>query len=244
MELLEKLWVDQDDAAVEKICVGAFWTAVVIERDGRKSCGVASNPIKSQDDQAFQAALIELRQQSARTLCSLATQHDLPLASVGLAAVNALLPRQPERWVERNALEVIAARGQGNRVALVGHFPFVPELRPRVGELQVLELQPQDGDYPASEAPRIIPEAQVVAITSMAFINGTLEGLLKLCSPDSFVVVLGPSTPLSPILLEHGIDMLCGCVVEEIDPVLTAVANGYRFKQIKQHGIRLVTIEK
>lgn len=244
MDLLEKLWHDQADGRIETIYAGAFWTAVVVVRDGQRSCGVASNPIKSHDDPEFLARLEALRRQSARSVCRLASRHDSPLASVGLAAINALLPRQPERWQERNALEVIAARGRGKRVALVGHFPFVPELRPRVGELQVLELNPQDGDYPASAAPHIIPEAEVVAITSMTFINGTLEGLLKLCSERSFVLVLGPSTPLSPILLEHGIDMLCGCVVEEIDPVLAAVANGLRFKQIKQHGVRLVTIEK
>ena len=244
MELLEKIWADLSDCPVETIYVGAFWTAVVVEQDGHRRCGVASNPIKSLDDDAFQAGLVELRKQSARALCGLATRHESPLASVGMAAINALLPWQPQRWVESNTLDVIAAKGQGKRVALVGHFPFVPELRPRVGELQVLELCPQDGDYPASEAPHIIPGADVVAITSMTFINGTLEGLLKLRSPESFVMVLGPSTPLSPILLEHGIDMLCGCVVEKINPVLDAINNGYRFKQIKQHGIRRVTIEK
>jgi len=126
----------------------------------------------------------------------------------------------------------------------VGHFPFVPDLREQVGTLHVLELRPQEGDLHASEAPHILPQADVVAITSMAFVNGTIDGLLSLCSSDAYVIVLGPSTPLSPLLFEHGINMLCGSIVEIIDPVLDSIRSGNGFRQIKRHGVRLVTIEK
>ena len=146
--------------------------------------------------------------------------------------------------MERNAGDVLAQKGKGKQVALVGHFPFVPELREQVGKLNVLELRPQDGDLHASEAPRIIPQSDVVAITSMAFVNGTMDGLLKLCPPEAYVIVLGPSTPLSPLLFAHGMDMLCGSIVDVIDPVLDSILADNGFQQIKRHGVRLVTIEK
>ena len=245
MNLLQEISSGLPDGKVEKICVGAHWTAVVVERDGHRRCGLASNPIKGfQMDETLRATLSELEKQSAFELCNLATDQPPPLTSIGLAAINALLPLQPERWVERNAGDVLAQKGQGRRVALVGHFPFVPELRKQVGELHVLELRPQDGDLHASEAPHIIPQADVVAITSMAFVNGTMDGLLKLCPSEAYVIVLGPSTPLSPLLFMHGIDMLCGSIVDEIDPVLDSVLTGNGFQQIKRHGVRLVTIEK
>lgn len=245
MNLLQKISSGLPDGRVETICVGAHWTGVVVERDGHKRCGLASNPVKGlQIDEKLRTTLSGLEKQRALELCDLATDQAPPLSSVGLAAINALLPLHPEHWVDRNAGDVLAQKGQRKQVALVGHFPFVPELREQVGELHVLELRPQDGDLHASEAPRIIPQVDVVAITSMAFVNGTMEGLLSLCSPDAYVIVLGPSTLLSPLLFGHGIDMLCGSIVERIEPVLDSIKSGDGFQQIKRHGVRLVTIEK
>ena len=245
MNLLRKISSGLPDGQVETICVGTHWTGVVVERGGHKCCGLASNPVKDfQVDATLRTTLSELEKQRALELCDLATDQVLPLTSIGLAAINALLPLHPEHWVDRNAGDVLAQKGRGKRVALVGHFPFVPDLRKQVGELYVLELRPQDGDLHASEAPRIIPQADVVAITSMAFVNGTMEGLLSLCSSDAYVIVLGPSTPLSPLLFEYGIDMLCGSIVVTIDPVLDSIRSGDGFQQIKRHGVRLVTIEK
>jgi len=213
--------------------------------DGVRRCGLASDPIKDfQMDDTLQAKLSELEMQSARALCELTSGLTPPLTSVGLAAINALLPLHPESWVDRNAGAVIAHKGQGKNVALVGHFPFVPELQRHVGKLDVLELRPRDGDLLASEAPHIIPKADVVAITSMAFVNGTMAGLLALCSPQAYVIVLGPSTPLSSVLFGYGIDMLGGSIVEEIDPVVESIITGNGFWQIKPLGVRLVTMEK
>jgi uncharacterized protein (DUF4213/DUF364 family) len=141
-----------------------------------------------------------------------------------------------------NAEEVIARRGAGKRVALVGHFPFVPRLRARVGELSVLEQCPRPGDLPASAAPAILAEADVVALTSMTVHNHTLPDLLRLCSPDALVILLGPSTPLSPLLFTHGIDILCGSIVTDVSAVWHTVAQGGNFRQIHRAGVRTVTM--
>jgi uncharacterized protein len=111
-----------------------------------------------------------------------------------------------------------------------------------VGDLNVLELRPHNGDLHASQAPKVIPQSDVVAITGMTFVNGTFEGLLDLCSPGAWVIVLGPSTPLCPSLFNYGIDQLCGSCVEAIDPVLAGISAGKSFRQIHPLGVRLVTI--
>jgi len=245
MDLLKEISSGLPDGTVERVCIGTHWTAVVVEQNGVRRCGLASNPIHDfQMDDAHRARVTELEQQSARELCELTSGHEPPFTSLGLAAINALLPDQSERWVERNAGEVIAQMGKGKNVALIGHFPFVPELQGQVGRLDVLELRPKVGDLDASEAPHVIPNADIVAITSMAFVNGTMGGLLSLCSPDTYVIILGPSTPLSPLLFAHGIDMLCGSIVERIDPVLDGIISGNGFRKIKPLGVRLVTLEK
>jgi uncharacterized protein (DUF4213/DUF364 family) len=122
----------------------------------------------------------------------------------------------------------------------VGHFPFVPRVREVAASCSVLELSPGPGDLPADMAPEIIPKADVVAITGMALINGTFEGLVALCRPDAFVLVLGPSTPLSPILFDYGVDAISGAVITNIGPALAAVSQGANFRQIP--GKRLLTM--
>ena len=55
-------------------------------------------------------------------------------------------------------------------------------------------------------------------------------------------MLLGPSTPLSPLLFEHGIDVLSGAIVEAVDPVLSVVIQGGNFRQVHHAGVRLVNI--
>ncbi len=240
-ELLDGL----PDGAVLDLRVGAFWTAVVTELDGQRRCGLASNLREvahhHSHGPAVQAAG-RLTESSARQLTRLSSSKSVIEAAVGLAALNALLPRLEDRWVECNAEEVIAHHGSGKRVALVGHFPFVDRLRERVGSLRVLEQHPQAGDLPAEAAAKELPRAEVVAITGTTLLNHTFEPLMALRNPEALVLMLGPSTPLSPIMFRHGVDLLSGSAVDDIDAVLRAVSQGANFRQVHHYGVRLVTM--
>lgn len=184
-----------------------------------------------------------LSERSGRDLAELLRSDSLLERAIGMAALNALLPLPDQAACgELNAEEVIAQRGAGKAVALIGHFPFVPRLRERVGRLSVLELRPHGDDLPASAAPEVIPQADVLAITGTTLINGTFAGLMALRRPDALVLVLGPTTPLSPILFDYGIHLVSGAVVENIPAVLRAVSQGANFRQVHQAGVRLVTL--
>jgi uncharacterized protein (DUF4213/DUF364 family) len=175
-------------------------------------------------------------------LAALSQSHQPILRSVGIAALNALLPPLFGEWVDLNAEDALAILGAGKRVVLIGHFPFVPRLEKLVGELIVLEQRPQAGDLLENAAPDVVPQADVLAITSMTLMNQTFGDLMAFCSPSTFVVLLGPSTPMTPVLYDHGIDLLCGSVVTDIDPVLRVIAEGGNFRQIHRAGVRLVTM--
>ena len=135
----------------------------------------------------------QLMERSTRELAGLVHSNSLMEAAIGMATINALLPKQEELWVDLNAAEVIAQHGAGKRVALVGHFPFVSQLQEHVGTLWVLEQQPGGEDLPANAAPEIIPQADVVAITGTTLINHTFEGLMTLCRPEALVLCLHTS---------------------------------------------------
>jgi uncharacterized protein (DUF4213/DUF364 family) len=183
-------------------------------------------------------------ERSGRHLAELARSDSIMETAIGVAAINALLPPYEEQWVDVNAEEVIAGQGGGKGVVVVGHFPFIPRLRERVGRLWVLEQQPRGGDLPAEAAAEVVPQADVLAITGTTLINRTFESLMALRRPEALVLLLGPSTPLSPVLFDHGVRLLSGAVVEDIDSVLRAVSQAANFRQVHQQGVRLVTMRK
>lgn len=246
MKLLDDLLAALPDGEVLDVCIGLHWTAVVVRSNGQVRCGLASTLAASHhhSDGPDVPQAGHLHTLSARSLAQLACSEQLTQASIGVAAINALQPLQPETWRDLNAEEVIAAHGAGKSVALIGSFPFVPTLRSRVGRLFVLELQPKDSELPAQAAPDILPQADVVAITGTTLINHSFESLLALCAPRATVLLLGPSTPLSPLLFAHGIDLLSGSVVTDIDGVLAAVKQGANFRQVHRAGVRLVTMSR
>lgn len=228
------------DEFVKEVRIGPFWTGV-----WSRYCGLASTTFTHEHENRFPVGEAGfLTGKSARELCRYATSASLLEASIGLAAINSLIEVDMEQCQDINAGELLIERGAGKRVAVVGHFPFVPGLRRVARELWVLEKRPQDGDLPAGTAGIVIPRADVVAITGTALINGTMESLLKLCRKDTLVMVLGPTTPLTPLWFDYGVDLISGTRVVEPEVVLKFVSEGVVFKQLHGRGVRLLTMAK
>jgi uncharacterized protein (DUF4213/DUF364 family) len=243
-DLLDDLLGTLPDGRVTDVLIGRRWTAVVAEVNGALRCGLASS--MGNTDHHKEAPDIpqagRLEDLSGLELAAQARSANPELASTGLAAINALLSHDPLSWTDLSAETLLAEQGAGKKVVLIGHFPFVDRLRHQVGRLTVLEQNPQPGDLPAESAAEVLPQADVVAVTGTTLINHTLERLLELCPADAIVILLGPTTPLSPVLFDHGIDILCGSVVEAVHPVLRVIAQGGNFSQVHRAGVRKVTM--
>jgi len=179
-------------------------------------------------------------ERSGRELAAWLGSPRLLEASIGMAAFNALLEVDAAACTEVNAEDVIVRRGTGRRVAIVGHFPFVERVRQAAEVCWVLELCPRAGDLSAGQASKVLPQADVVALTGTSLLNHTFDDLVGLCRPDAFVVLLGASAPLSPVLFEHGVDAISGTRVVDVADVLQAVSQGATFRQIP--GKRLLTM--
>ena len=241
MGVLEEIISTVDgDAPVREVRIGPFWTGV-----WSRNCGLASTVFEHEHSSGPPVREAgNLTSMTARGLCSYGASGSLLERSVALAALNSLLEVDLARCREVNAVDLLVERGRGKRVCVVGHFPFVPRLREVAGKLWVLERRPREGDLPAGEAERVIPEADVVAITGTALINGTMDDLLGLCRKDALVMVLGPTTPLSPVWFDHGVQVVSGTVVTDPPTVLRLVSEGVVFNQFHGRGVRLVTLVK
>jgi uncharacterized protein len=226
------------DEPVRSLLIGVHWTMVSSRYTGLASTMMGKEPHGHDSIKGIG----HLHEKSARELAEYARSDNLLEASIGVAAINSLLDVDETGAVEINAVEVLIEHGQGRNVALVGHFPFIPKLRPAVGRLWVIEQRPVDGDYPAESAADLIPRADVVAITSSALINHTLDELLALCHPGVLVMMLGPSTPLSPVLFNHGVTILSGARVVDEKAAWLTISQGAAFQQVE--GVHLLTITR
>ncbi len=225
------------DATVQDIRQGVFHTAVLT-----RECGLAATLPK--DALLQKPPMVKepgtLLDKSAQDLVRLAYSPSILEAAVGMAAINSLLDVEVDACLELNAAELIMEKGEGKQVAIVGHFPFIPRVREAAAQLWVIEKNPRSDDLGEDAAERVIPQADVVAITGAALTNHTLDQLLGLCSPAAFVVILGDTAPLSPVLFDYGVDAVSGTRV--VDPLLAlrCVSEGANFRQIR--GTRRLTL--
>jgi uncharacterized protein len=106
--------------------------------------------------------------------------------------------------------------------------------------LWVIEQHPAEGEYPANAATDLLPQADLVAITGTTLMNHTLDDLLAHCCPDATVMILGPSTPLSPVLFKHGVTYLSGARVIDEAAALRTIGQAASFRQVE--GVKLLTL--
>jgi uncharacterized protein (DUF4213/DUF364 family) len=160
-------------------------------------------------------------------------------ASIGMAAINSLIEVDEQRCVEKNASRILTEKGEGKDVGIVGHFPFIPELKKRARNLWVFEQRPKEGDLGPESAQAILPRCDIVGITGTAFINHTLEELLR-WSEGKFILLIGPTTPLTSFLFDYGIQVLSGTVVIEKEEAFRCISQGATFREVR--GVRRVTM--
>ena len=227
------------DAPVRDIRQGPFQTAVLT-----RGCGLASTPHDPGSHHSRtpvkEAGL--LVDKDILALAHMAYSQSSHEAAIGMATINSLVEVDEQRCTELNAGDLLARKGDGKRVVIVGHFPFVPRLRTVAGELWVIEKNPHEGDFTEADSENLLPQADIVGITGTTFTNHTLERLLGLCNPKAYVLILGGTTPLSPVLFDYRVSAISGTKVTDPETVLRCVSQGATFRQIK--GVRLLTMER
>ncbi len=227
------------DAPVRDIRQGPFQTAVLT-----RDCGLASTP-HDPDSHHSRTPVKEaglLVDKDVLALARMAYSQSSHEAAIGMATINSLVEVDEQRCTELNAGDLLARKGDGKRVVIVGHFPFVPHLRTVAGELWVIEKNPRKGDFTEADSENLLPQADIVGITGTTFSNHTLERLLGLCNPKAYVLILGGTTPLSPVLFDYGVSAISGTKVTDPETVLRCVSQGATFRQIT--GVRLLTMER
>lgn len=237
-DILSSLDVDYDVSDI-RTCV--FWTAVTSLRCGLAST-MAASILPSERHQVECAG--RLLPSGAKALAKLSFSSHILEASIGIAAINSMIPIDESLCVDRNAADEILNRGSGKRIAIIGRFPFVKKLQTEAKKLWVFELPGRErpGDIVGDDIETLLPQADVVAITSTTLINHTLGGILNFVAPHAYKMMLGPSTPLSPVLFDFGFDAISGSIVVDHEQTLKCISQGANFRQVQ--GVRKVILRQ
>jgi len=227
-----------DPIPVQNVVIGVHWTLVTSRFSGLGSTLVNSGPHGS----GRMRDVGNLLNKNAQELAGWLESDNLLEASVGMAALNSIIEVSEKQLQPVNAAEVIEREARGKNLAVIGHFPFLERLKGVVRNLWVMEQNPYGDDLPEEAAQEYVPGADVVAITGTAFINHTIENLLPLCRQDALVMILGPSTPLHPMLFDRGISYLSGSRVVDPSAAQLTIQQGAGFPQVK--GVQVVTMVK
>ena len=240
MQLLEELINSlKRDLPVTAGVVGSHLIAVASRR-----LGLAAHLPRVEGGKPVPSARVKftLVGRSARDLAKWLMGDEWLMAGIGMASLNSLLEIDHDKFHEINAKHIIADRAAGKNLMVVGRFPFVNTIRSTVRNLWVMEKQPGAECISEEEGYRLLPEADVVAITGSSLINHTFERIMSHCRSGSFKIMLGPSTPLSPVLFDYGLDAIGGALVEVVNTVLAEVEQGASFRTLK--GVRAVVMTK
>ena len=143
-------------------------------------------------------------------------------SSVGLATINALIDFQ--KGENLNAFDWVMKRAGEKKIAVIGRFPRTNELK-KESKVWVFERNPQKGDLPDSAEEYYLSKAEIVMVTGSALVNKTMPRILAL-SKNAYTIVLGPSTPVSPLWFKYGVDAVAGSRVKNEEEVLKKLAEG------------------
>jgi uncharacterized protein len=233
------------DADIEGIMRGLHWTAVISRNFGLASTVINESCLDHDHTENGNKQKGFLSDISALEVARFCYSNNTSEASLGLAAINSLIDINIKKCADVDGLKYIHKIGEGKNISVIGHFPFLENLSSIAKNLWVIEKRPKKGDFPEEKNAEFLPQSDIVVITSTTLINHSIDGILDLCKKGSVKMLLGPSTPMSEVLFDHGIDILSGSFVTGNDIVLKHISEGANFIRIKKSGaVRFVTMLK
>jgi uncharacterized protein len=227
------------DAPIEEVRRGLHWTAVV-----SRHCGLASTMSQdiccNHDDSGKEGSLTGM---TALELAQYCFSENISKASLGLASINSLIDVDRAKCADIDGLKFIYEIGNGKNISVIGHFPYLQDLENIASNIWIIEKHPKPGDLSEESGQDYLPRSDIVVISGTTLINHTLPGILSLCKEKSIKMLLGPTTPMSEVFFDHGIDILSGSMVTDKEVALKYISEGANFIRLKRSGaVRFVTM--
>ncbi|MHC1589338.1 MAG: Rossmann-like domain-containing protein [Candidatus Hecatellaceae archaeon] len=227
---------------VKNVCIGLGYTAVQLENGHLGLCSTMPSEL-GLEGCSLPLDSGKLAGRSLFDLAKLAGSWIPAESIVGIAAVNAASQMLYKRRTGSYQVSVGNVTSEfevrsSDRVVMVGNIkPIASFLEGKAGELYVLERSPQlrGGSLPDTACEEYLPKADVAVITASTLVNGTIDRLLQLAKGAREVILVGPTSPITPEpLFNHGVTLVGGVRVLNSDVVLRVVMEGGGAKQLRE----------
>ncbi len=197
---------------VDKVIVGLNWSMV----RSHHLCGIARSP--SRDTEGARTIRPEngFKGLDLADIAANLNSTDPLARSIGLAAVNAYWNRPDANYNEITSVGGFAGlTPPGDGVIIIGGFRGVLKRLPKA---RIVEREPKESsDIPETKAAPYIAKAQTLAITAQTLMNNSLNQILDIAVNVPHQILIGPSAPLCPLLLDHGLHEVSAAVIKDAD---------------------------
>lgn len=173
--------------------------------------------------------------------------------TLGIAALNALsnyiweleengeLEKSSYRPIMSvDAFDEIDVTKYDKTVVVGALIPMLKKLIANGNDFKILEQDPRTLKErempfyaPAEDADKYVPDADLLVITGVTVLNGTLSHILEIAKDDATILVTGPTASMIPdVFFEKGVTMTGGIVVTDADELLDVISeagSGYHF---------------
>jgi uncharacterized protein (DUF4213/DUF364 family) len=231
--------INLNELLIRRVVFGLRLTAVQLS-DG--TCGIAStlddeNSHPAKKDRDFGdfspskysgKSVVELfeteKQSSLIDTLKIAVLNAISSGMTKATAFKIIKDKDPIDLLELNS---------SKKITLVGAFnSYIEKISETNSILRVLELDenalPEKFKqfYVAAEMyPIVIPDSDIVIITGLTLVNGTLDGLLDAVNPGTQVVVTGPSANIVPeVLFRNKVNIIGATRVYDSEMLFKCVA--------------------
>ena len=228
-------------AVIDDIAVGSHFIGVLAKNNGNECIGLASTlgAVPTENERDMHRELIGTPLSEAAGLLKTASAFSI---SLGAAALNAgITPPENQPGIE--ASRIMAEKGKDGETVLVGDFPFTGWLREKVANLHLFELQKVAGRTSPDQWDTILARCKVLGLTGTTLITRAMAAYMTK-APQAYTVIIGPTTPLSPVLFDRGADVLAGCRIVDPEPVFEGIRKGLSFREIKPLGVEFIAWSK
>ncbi len=217
----------QTNTPIEEIIIGLTWTLCKAE-----GIGLCMSPAIPTRTLSWSGTLVN---KPIQELSPWLRSWDPYQATVAMASINAIINSDSPLIEHAIALPVATSANlsvfeyflpqlQGKQVSVIGRYPGLKQYEQQM-KINVIELNPVPGDFPATASEYLLPESDWVFLTATSIPNKTFPRLVEL-SQNATVVLMGPTLPWLAEFADFGIDYLAGVTVSNATALRQTVAEG------------------
>lgn len=251
--VLEKLNEEIDDIVVERAVFGLFFSGVKISTSHG---GLCFTPVKDMPEAVCcpssamvmplsgKLSNIPVKQYLDDIFCDNILRRTLGIATLN-ALSNLIWEKEGENTkykpiMSRDAFDEIDVEKYEKTVVVGALIPMLKKLIASGRDFTILEQDPRtlkDREMkfyaPSQDAHKYVPDADLLVITGVTVLNGTLSCLLEMANPNAEILVTGPTASMIPdVFFDKGVTMTGGIIVTNADELLDIISeagSGYHF---------------